>query len=219
MNPSMSPAPQPLLLGTAGRLDRFASASGRVLGWFTLAMVLIQSLVVALRYGFDGGSLALQDAVVYLHGAAFMLGLAYALQAGAHVRVDVFYRTLSARGKAWVDAVGCLIFLLPVCTFIAVGSWQFAANSWAVWESSASADGLGGVYLLKSLMPLAAATLALQGIAQFARALHTLMQVESRSGHSQSVAPRAATTGTKTATQPTETSHPLVREATGEVGA
>jgi|GEM_PF-210975 len=215
MKPSMNSAPQSLLLGAAGRLDRFASFSGRVLGWFTLAMVLVQSLVVALRYGFDGGSLALQDTVVYLHGAAFMLGLAYALQAGAHVRVDVFYRTLSARGKAWVDAVGCLIFLLPVCIFIAVGSWQFAANSWAVWESSASADGLGGVFLLKSLMPLAAATLALQGIAQFARALHTLMLAEHRSGTADSAVVQTASVSTR----PVEQSRPLVREAAGEVGA
>lgn len=195
----------------ASVLDRFASGCGRFLGWFTLAMVLIQSLVVALRYGFDGGSLALQDAVVYLHGAAFMLGLAYALQAGAHVRVDVFYRTMSARGKAWVDAVGCLIFLLPVCIFIAVGSLQFAATSWAVWESSASADGLGGVYLLKSLIPLAAATLALQGIAQFARALNTLMQVETSPASSGSPAPQVA----EASTQPS----PLIREAAGEASA
>lgn len=212
MKPSMNSGPQSLLLGIAGRLDRFAGVSGRVLGWFTLAMVLIQSLVVALRYGFDGGSLALQDAVIYLHGAAFMLGLAYALQSGAHVRVDVFYRTLSARGKAWVDAVGCLVFLLPVCTFMAVGSWQFAASSWAVQESSASADGLAGVFLLKSLMPLAAATLALQGIAQFARALHTLMLTEHRSGSADSAASQAA----RAAAQPAEQARPLVREAAGE---
>ncbi|WP_295802214.1 TRAP transporter small permease subunit [uncultured Microbulbifer sp.] len=168
-----------LLLRAASGLDRFAATTGRALGWFTLAMVVTQSLVVALRYGFDTGSLALQDAVTYLHGAAFMLGLAYALQSGAHVRVDVFYRNMTPRGKAWVDAVGCLIFLLPLCTFIAVGSWHFAANSWAVQETSASADGLGGVYLLKSLMPLAAATLSLQGLSQLSRSLYTLMQVEA----------------------------------------
>ena len=207
--------PQSLLLGTAARLDRFASFSGRMLGWLTLAMVLIQSLIVALRYGFDGGSLALQDTVTYLHGAAFMLGLAYALQAGAHVRVDVFYRTMSARGKAWVDAVGCLVFLLPICAFIAVGSWHFAANSWTVLESSASADGLGGVYLLKSLIPLAAATLALQGVSQFTRALNTLMQVESRSATAEpSKAPDTAATE-QTSGKP----HPLVREAAGEASA
>lgn len=215
MKCSMKYPPQSLLLATAGRLDRFASFCGRLLGWFTLAMVLIQSLIVALRYGFDGGSLALQDAVTYLHGAAFMLGLAYALQVGAHVRVDVFYRTLSTRGKAWVDAVGCLIFLLPVCTFIAVGSWQFAASSWAVWETSASADGLAGVYLLKSLMPLAAITLALQGVSQFARALNTLMQVEARSG-SPSASKQKVHEPMEERSQKT---HPLVREAAGEASA
>ncbi|WP_193754271.1 TRAP transporter small permease subunit [Microbulbifer sp. Q7] len=203
------------LLRTAGTLDRFANRCGRLLGWFTLAMVLIQSLIVALRYGFDGGSLAIQDAVTYLHGAAFMLGLAYALQANAHVRVDVFYRTLSARGKAWVDASGCLIFLLPLCAFIGYGSWQFAASSWAVTESSNSADGLGGVYLLKSLIPLAAATLMLQGVSQLARALHTLMQVESGG--------EARASATDTATEPTTDTKPeprtLVREVAGEASA
>lgn len=166
------------LLGCARGLDRLASGAGQLLGWFTLAMVLMQSAVVLLRYGFSGGSVALQDSVVYLHGAAFMLGLAYALYADAHVRVDVFYRNMSARGKAWVNAVGALVFLLPLCTFIAVGSWHFAAASWAVHEGSSSAGGLPGVYLLKSLIPLAATTLALAGLAQFFRALAQLMQVE-----------------------------------------
>ncbi|WP_406828605.1 TRAP transporter small permease subunit [Microbulbifer sp. ARAS458-1] len=208
------------LLSSADTLDRFAHRCGGVLGWFTLAMVAVQSLVVALRYGFDGGSLALQDAVTYLHGAAFMLGLAYAMQANAHVRVDVIYRILSARGRAWVDAVGCLIFLLPLCAFIGYGSWQFAASSWAVNESSNSADGLGGVYLLKSLIPLAAATLAVQGLSQFARALNTLMQVEAGSDES-----RFSQSSTQASARPqAETQlHPLVREAApgsaSEVGA
>lgn len=174
----MRNSPIPPLVRWADRLDQLAAGAGRLLGWFTLAMVLLQSAVVILRYGFNGGSVALQDSVVYLHGAAFMLGLAYALQTDAHVRVDVFYRRMGARGQAWVNAVGTLLFLLPLCAFILLGSWQFAAASWAVRETSASADGLAGVYLLKSLIPLAATTLALQGIAQLGRALNTLMRVE-----------------------------------------
>lgn len=167
----------PLLRGARG-LDHLARATGGLLGWFTLAMVLLQSAVVLLRYGLNGGSVALQDSVVYLHGAVFMLGLAYALYTGAHVRVDVFYRRMSPRRRAWVDAVGTLVFLLPLCAFIAIGSWHFAAASWAVRETSSSAGGLPGVFLLKSLIPLAAATLALQGLAELARALARLMEVE-----------------------------------------
>lgn len=169
------------LLGCARGLDRLATGAGRLLGWFTLAMVVLQSAVVLLRYAFSGGSVALQDSVVYLHGAAFMLGLAYALQTDAHVRVDVFYRRMSERARAWVDAVGTLVLLLPLCVFIAAGSWQFAAASWAVHESSSSAGGLPGVFLLKSLIPLSAFTLSLQGSAQFCRALARLMEVESDS--------------------------------------
>lgn len=169
------------LLGCARGLDRLASGAGRLLGWFTLAMVLLQSAVVLLRYAFNGGSVALQDSVVYLHGAAFMLGLAYALYTDAHVRVDVFYRRMGERARAWVDAVGALVLLLPMCAFIAAGSWQFAAASWAVHESSSSAGGLPGVFLLKSLIPLSAFTLALAGVAQFCRALARLMETESGS--------------------------------------
>ncbi|MEW5249991.1 TRAP transporter small permease subunit [Microbulbifer sp. 2201CG32-9] len=174
----MRQSPISPLLRWTHRLDWLADATGFVLGWFTLAMVLLQSAVVALRYGFNSGSVALQDSVIYLHGVVFLLGLAYALRTGAHVRVDVFYRRMGERGRAWVDAVGTLVFLLPLCAFILVGGWQFAAASWAVHEASASADGLGGVYLLKSLLPLAAATLALQGLAQLGRAINTLVQLE-----------------------------------------
>ncbi|MFI2811147.1 MULTISPECIES: TRAP transporter small permease subunit [Microbulbifer] len=183
------------LLGCARGLDRLATATGRLLGWFTLAMVLLQSAVVILRYGFNGGSLALQDTVVYLHGAVFMLGLAYALQTDSHVRVDVFYRRMGPRGKAWVNAVGTLVFLLPLCAFILAGSWHFVTSSWAVREAGASADSLGGIFLLKSLVPLAAFTLALQGVAQLARALATLVQVESAPPKPQAVSkssPRVA---------------------------
>ncbi|AOS96321.1 Tripartite ATP-independent periplasmic transporter, DctQ component [Microbulbifer aggregans] len=170
----------PPLVPLARQLDRLATSAGSLLGWFTLAMVLLQSAVVLLRYGFDGGSVALQDAVLYLHGAVLMLGLAYALHTDAHVRVDVFYRRMSHRGRAWVNAVGTLVFLLPLCVFIILGSWHFTAASWAVREASSSAGGLPGIFLLKSLIPLSALTLGLQGIAQLCRSLAELMLVESR---------------------------------------
>lgn len=168
----------PLLIRAAERLDRFARAAGSLLGWFILAMMLLQCLVVLLRYGFNSGSVALQEAALYLHGAALMLGLAYALYTGGHVRVDVFYRRMGQRARAWVDAVGCILFLLPLCAFILFISWQFTLASWSVREGSGSADGLPGIYLLKSLIPLAATTLALAGLAQLSRALAELMRVE-----------------------------------------
>ncbi|QFT56997.1 TRAP transporter small permease subunit [Microbulbifer sp. THAF38] len=167
------------LMRGARALESLSSRTGHLLAWFTWAMVLLQSCVVALRHLFDSGSIALQESVIYLHGAAFMLGLAYALQTDAHVRVDVFYRRMDPKGKAWVNAVGFLLFLLPLCTLMLLGSWHFVLNSWSVLEESANAGGLPGVFLLKSLIPLAAITLGLAGSAQFLRALLQLMEVSS----------------------------------------
>ncbi|WP_226644024.1 TRAP transporter small permease subunit [Microbulbifer variabilis] len=169
----------PFLMRGARALESLSSRTGHLLAWFTWAMVLLQSCVVALRHLFDSGSIALQESVIYLHGAAFMLGLAYALQTDAHVRVDVFYRRMSPMGRAWVNAVGFLLFLLPLCTFMLLGSWHFVMNSWSVLEESANAGGLPGVFLLKSLIPLAALTLGLAGTSQFIRALLHLMEVAS----------------------------------------
>ncbi|MCO1332820.1 TRAP transporter small permease subunit [Microbulbifer sp. OS29] len=166
------------LLCSAQALERLTNQTGRLLSWFTWAMVLLQSGVVVLRHGFNSGSIALQESVVYLHGAAFMLGLAYALQTDAHVRVDVFYRRMSLRGKAWVNTTGYLVFLLPICAFLLISSWPFAVSSWSVYEGSANAGGLPGVFLLKSLIPLSSLTLALAGLAQFLRALMQLMASE-----------------------------------------
>ncbi|WP_444929077.1 TRAP transporter small permease subunit [Microbulbifer sp. SSSA002] len=163
------------LLSSAQAIERLTSHTGQLLSWFTWAMVLLQSGVVIMRHGFNSGSIALQESVIYLHGAAFMLGLAYALQTDAHVRVDVFYRKMGARAKAWINAIGYLTFLLPLCVFLFIGSWHFVLNSWSVFEGSANAGGLPGVFLLKSLIPLSALTLALAGLAQFIRALVQLM--------------------------------------------
>ncbi|WP_444918617.1 TRAP transporter small permease subunit [Microbulbifer sp. JMSA003] len=169
------------LLCSAQALERLTSHTGQLLSWFTWAMVLLQSCVVVMRHGFNTGSIALQESVIYLHGAAFMLGLAYALQTDAHVRVDVIYRRMSARAKAWVNAIGYLIFLLPLCVFLFTSSWHFVLNSWSVFEDSANAGGLPGVFLLKSLIPLSAVTLALAGLAQFIRALVQLMLPQQQS--------------------------------------
>ena len=104
-------------------IDRFTDITGRMLAWSVLAMALITTAVVVLRYGFHTGSIALQEAITYLHGSLFMLGAAYALKHGAHVRVDIFYREFSPRSQAWVNALGGIVFLLPLCALVMLVSW------------------------------------------------------------------------------------------------
>ncbi len=170
----MNDATPPRSLALARRLDRITGACGRLAAWLCLLMALATGLVVVLRYGFNVGSQALQESVNYLHAAVFMLGAAYTLQRDAHVRVDIFYRRWSPRTRAWIDCIGSIVLLAPMCVFIFWISLTYVCNSWAIRESSADPGGLGAVFLLKSLIPILAVTLLLQGLAEILRRLALL---------------------------------------------
>jgi len=167
-----------MLTSIANVIDRLNETIGRALAWLTLLTVLITFAVVVLRYGFDWGSIAMQESVNYLHALVFMAGAAYTLKHNAHVRVDILYTRLSPRGKAWVDLLGTLILLLPFCIFLMWVSFPYVANSWQLLEGSREAGGLPLVYLLKSFIPLMGLLLLLQGLSLIARSLHRLGQQE-----------------------------------------
>ncbi|UCE89481.1 MAG: TRAP transporter small permease subunit [Pseudomonadota bacterium] len=158
-----------LLDRLAGRLESLSEWSGRAVAWMTLAMVAITFAVVVLRYMFDTGWIAMQESITYLHSLVFLIGAAYTLRHDAHVRVDIFYRKMGERGRAWVDLIGSLVLLLPVCAYILWSSWDYVTGSWAIRESSPEAGGLPWVYLLKTTLLVAPALLILQGAARAAR--------------------------------------------------
>ncbi|HYQ70919.1 MAG TPA: TRAP transporter small permease subunit [Gammaproteobacteria bacterium] len=145
------------------RLDRIAEITGRSIAWLTLGMVLITFAVVVLRYGLQIGSIALQESVTYLHALVFMLGAAYTLKHDGHVRVDIFYQKASPRTRAWTNLLGTLLLLFPTCIFIFVSSLDYVAAAWSIQEGSRETGGLDGVFLLKTLIPLMALLLLLQG--------------------------------------------------------
>ncbi len=153
------------------RLDGLSGLIGRSVAWLTLAMVLVTCLVVLARYLFNVGSIGLQESVLYMHGAVFMLGIAYTLNSNAHVRVDVFYERFSGRTRALVDLAGSLFLLLPVAGFILWSSIDYVIFSWELMESSAQPGGLPGVYLLKTLIPLMAVLLVLQGLSELLKSV------------------------------------------------
>ena len=155
-------------------IDQTVEACGRVLATFLPIMVVLTFAIVVARYLFDLGTIAGQEAVMYLHGTTFMLGFAYALKHNAHVRVDVLAGKFSERTRAWVDLGGHLAFLLPVCLCILWFSWSYVAAAWQVREGSAEAGGIPGIYLLKSLLIASALLLLLQGLSEIARCVSTL---------------------------------------------
>lgn len=159
----------------AHRIDRLTAAIGRAVAWLALVIVLLQFALVVARYMFGLGSIWLTETVVYGHAALFMLAAAWTLRAGGHVRVDVFYAPASARAKAMIDLAGSLLLLLPFAAVLVWLAVPYAARSWAILERSQESSGLPLVFVLKTLIPLFAVLMALQGVAQAIRALALLM--------------------------------------------
>ncbi len=157
-------------------LDRISDATGRMTAWLTLAMVLLTTIIVVMRYVFDAGQIWMQESVTWMHAAVFMVGAAYTLLHEEHVRVDIFYRNMSARRRALVDFLGVLLFLLPLCVFLAWMALDFALVSWSIKESSREPGGLPYpmIPLLKSIVIVMPALVALQGLSMLLRSFRTM---------------------------------------------
>ncbi len=152
--------------------------TGKAAAWLTLFMVIVTFIVVVMRYVFDAGLIWLQESVIWMHAVVFMLGAAYTLQQEDHVRVDVFYRDMSPRGRALIDLLGVIVFLFPLCAFLGWKSFDFVAVSWSFREASRESGGLPYplIPLLKSVLVLMPVAVALQGLSLLLRSFHTLRQ-------------------------------------------
>ena len=162
------------MTAVADRIDRLTGAIGRAAAWLLLAVVLLQFGLVVARYLFGIGSIWLTETVIYAHAAVFMLAAAWTLRLGGHVRVDIFYGDASPRTKAKIDLAGSLFLLLPFAFLLFLLSVPYAARSWAILEHSQEVSGLPLVFVLKTLIPIFALLMALQGIAQAIRAAAAL---------------------------------------------
>ncbi len=161
-------------IAIADSIDSLTTRIGRTVAWLALVVVLVQFALVLARYLFGLGSIWLSETVVYGHATLFMLAAAWTLRAGGHVRVDVFYADASPRTRACIDLVGAVLLLLPFTFVLFWLSAPYAARSWAILERSQETSGLPLVFLLKTLIPLFAVLMALQGIAQAIRAWREL---------------------------------------------
>lgn len=162
----------------ADAIDRLTTAIGRAVAWCLLFMVLAAFALVLMRYVLGVGSIWLQESVIYAHAALFMLAAAWTLAADGHVRVDIFYADASPRTKAIIDLFGALLLLLPFALAVIFLSLPYVARSWTILEGSRETSGLPAVFLLKTLIPLFAVLLALQGLAQALRAALVLAGID-----------------------------------------
>ncbi len=131
-----------------------------------LGLIFIGQLtVVILRYVFGVGFIELQDAVAYSFAALVVLSLPVAQAQDSHVRVDVFRAGQSLQTQNWVDRVGVAAFLIPVFGLTIWWVWPDVAYSWSIHERSVETGGLPGLYLVKTMLPLACGLMILQGVA------------------------------------------------------
>ncbi len=164
------------LLRIAAGIDALNTAIGRWMTWLILFCTLISALTATLRYAFDWGSNALLEAQWFMFGLVFLFCSSWTLRDGGHVRIDVLSSRLSPKTRVWIDIVGGLLFLLPVCLLIAVDSWNFFLIAYRTNEGSSNPGGLLW-WPIKFAIPVAFALLSLQGLSE------TIKNIAALTGH------------------------------------
>jgi TRAP-type mannitol/chloroaromatic compound transport system permease small subunit len=146
------------------------------MSWLTLLMVLVTFVIVVLRYVFGTGLIWLQESLTWMHAVVFMLGASYTLQQDEHVRVDIFYQKMSDRHRAFVNLIGVLIFIFPMCIFFVYSSLDYVAAAWSMREVSRNSGGLPYPFVpaLKSVLVIMPLTVGLQGLSMLLRAAQVI---------------------------------------------
>lgn len=144
---------------------------GYLVSWLTTLMVLIVCYDVFTRYFLKRSSVAVQELEWHLFAVIFLLGAGFAFKHDRHVRVDLFYARLSPKGRAWIDLLGALFFLIPFAALIIWTSYTFVHNAFVIRETSPDPGGLPARYILKAALPAGFALLLLQALAHAGKAL------------------------------------------------
>jgi TRAP-type mannitol/chloroaromatic compound transport system permease small subunit len=154
-----------VLLKFSRLIDWFSNLLGKLVMWLVLAAVLISAVNAIMRKAFNIGSNAYLEIQWYLFAAVFMLGAAYVLLHNAHVRIDFIASRLSKRTNAWIDAIGIVVFLIPLCVILIDLSWPFFMRTYLSGEMSENAGGLIR-WPVVLMIPLGFAVLLLQAVSE-----------------------------------------------------
>src|SRR3990172_8991796 len=149
----------------AKAIDAANESIGRSVLWLVGVATLISALNALARYGFGVSSNAWLEIQWYLFAAIILLAAGYTLKHNGHVRIDVIYGRFSARTRAWIDLLGTLLFLLPLCGLMVWLAWPGFVDSFQSGETSPDAGGLIR-WPVRLVIPLGFALLALQGVAE-----------------------------------------------------
>ncbi len=151
--------------------DRLSAWFGKVFGWLIILMTLGMSYEVFVRYVLNRPTAWSLDVSFIMYGTLFMMGGAYTLSRGGHVRGDFLYRLWSVRTQATVDLFLYILFFFPGVIALMVTGWKYAARSWSYGEVSINSPAGIPVFQFKSVIVAAGILLFIQGIAQVMRCI------------------------------------------------
>jgi TRAP-type mannitol/chloroaromatic compound transport system permease small subunit len=179
----MTPAPAGFVR-VVGVIDAFSDWCGKLFAWMILPLALGLAYEVVARYGFNAPTLWAYDLSYMLYGSHFMLGAAYALVRGAHVRTDFFYEKYSDRKKGAIDATAYLVFFFPAMAMFFASSIDDAYYAWQIGELSEQTAWRPVLWPFKATVPLAALLLMIQGVSELLKSLYAALtgRVLTRSG-------------------------------------
>lgn len=147
---------------------------GQGVSWVTLSLVLVVFIDVVMRYLFNTSYVFTQELEWHLFGFIFLIGAGYTLLHDGHVRVDIIYQRLGIKGRAWINLLGVLFFLIPGCILVITTSWKFTLNSFSILEGSPDPGGIPFRFIIKGCIPVGFTFLLLQGLSL---GLHSFMQI------------------------------------------
>jgi TRAP-type mannitol/chloroaromatic compound transport system permease small subunit len=161
----------PQLIAITKKIDAFTDAVGLAVAWLCVPLVLVVAYEVTLRYVFNTPTAWVFDITYMLYSAIFMLGAAYALHKGAHIRTDFFFESWSPRTKGMIDSVAYLVFFFPsLLLFLFVG-WDEARHAFVIGETSEQTPWRPLLWPFKAIVPLACVLLIVQGVSETIKSL------------------------------------------------
>ena len=155
-------------------IDGLNERVGQMVSWVTLGLVVVIFIDVTMRYLFNTSYVFTQELEWHLFAFIFLIGAGYTLLHEGHVRVDIFYQRLGFKGRAWVNLLGVILFLLPGCAMVMTTSWKFMLNSFVILEGSPDPGGIPWRFIVKGFIPAGFFLLIIQGVSL---GIHSLLQI------------------------------------------
>lgn len=153
-------------------IDKFTDTTGTWVAWLNVPLVIAVSFEVISRYAFDAPTIWSFDVTYMLYGTIFMLGAAYALHKGAHIRTDFFFEKWSIRTQGVIDSVAYIVFFSPsIFVFLLVG-WNEGWYSFSIGETSEQTPWRPILWPFKMVIPLACLLLLIQGVSETIKSLY-----------------------------------------------